>query len=158
MDFLRLFHDFGFNTPLAKLFPNPLTLACFVLMIWSIAPAIKGVVGGGFTLFTRLTWAIFLLTGVSGVLLAFYGLKVPSAVVEAGKAVTKYGFPPDPKRNLEHSMYTVFVLGSLFFIELLIAGKLVDRRKGLYFLPLVTLFMWGCAYMIGRVAVFPGNS
>ncbi len=157
MDLLRAFHDWTFNTSLAKLFPNPFTLACFLLLAWSVIPAITGTLSRGFVLLTRLSWAVFVLSGVSGVLLAISGHKVASAVAAAGSSVTKYGFMPDPKRNLEHWMYTVFALGSLYFIELLIAGKLIERRKGLYFLPLVTLFLWGCAYMIGRVAVFPGE-
>ena len=158
MDLLRALHDLSFNTwSLARLFPNPFILACFVLLIWSVPVALRGVVDRGFTLLTRLSWAIFFLYGLSGILLAVSGLKVASAVAEAGKEVTKYGFLPDPKRNLEHWMYTVFALGSLYFIEVLIAGKLIDRRRGLYFLPVVTLFLWGCAYMIGRVAIFPGE-
>lgn len=157
MDLLRAFHDLTFNTPYAKLAPNPFTLVCLILMIWSVVPAIRGVVDVGFTFVTRLSWAVFLLFGASGIVLAATGLKVPSAVVEAGKTVTKYGFLPDPKRNLEHSMYAVFALASLYFIEVLIAGKVIERRKGLYFLPVVTLFLWGCAYMVGRVAVFPGE-
>ncbi|WP_161883243.1 hypothetical protein [Deinococcus alpinitundrae] len=157
MDLLRALHDFSFNTSLAKLFPNLFTLACLLLLIWSIPVALRGVVDRGFILLTRLTWAIFFLYGLSGMLLAASGLKVASAVAEAGKEVTKYGFSPDPKRNLEHWMYTIFALASLYFIEVLIAGKLIDRRKGLYFLPVVTLFLWGCAYMIGRVAIFPGE-
>ncbi|AWN23456.1 hypothetical protein DKM44_09640 [Deinococcus irradiatisoli] len=158
MDLLRAFHDFTFNTSLAKLFPNPFTLACFLLLVWSVAPAFSGRLGRSFVVLTRLSWAVFGLYGLSGVLLALAGHKVASAVVAAGSSVTKYGFAPDPKRNLEHWMYTVFALSSLYFIEVLIAGKLIERRKGLYFLPLVTLFLWGCAYMIGRVAVFPGES
>ncbi|WP_420597166.1 hypothetical protein [Deinococcus sp.] len=158
MDFLRAFHDFGFNTLGAKLFPNPFTLACFALMLWSLAPALRGAVDSGFVWLTRLTWLIFGLTGVSGILLALMGLKVASAVAEVGKATTRYGYVPDPNRNLEHWMYTVFALVSLYLIERLIAGKLVEPRRGLRFLPLVTLFLWGAAYMIGRVAVFPGNN
>ncbi len=158
MDLLRAFHDFTFGTALAKLFPNPFTLVCFVLMLWSVAPALRGAVDRGFVWLTRLSWLVFALYGLSGVALALSGLKVASAVAEAGKTVTKYGFLPDAKRNPEHWMYSVFALGSLFFIEVLIAGKLIDRRRGLYFLPVVTLFLWGCAYMIGRVAVFPGES
>ncbi|GAA4021872.1 hypothetical protein GCM10022631_40160 [Deinococcus rubellus] len=157
MDLLRALHDFSFNTSLAKLFPNLFTLACLILLVWSVVPALRGVVDRGFVLLTRLSWAIFFLYGLSGVLLAVSGLKVASAVAEAGKTVTRYGFLPDPKRNLEHWMYTIFALASLYFIEVLIAGKLIDRRKGLYFLPVVTLFLWGCAYMIGRVAIFPGE-
>ena len=33
-----------------------------------------------------------------------------------------------------------------------------QRDSGLRLLPVATLFLYGCAYMVGRVAVFPGST
>ncbi|AWT36122.1 hypothetical protein GCM10008956_01250 [Deinococcus arenae] len=157
MEFLRQLHDLHFNTPLGILLSNPLVAASLVLFVWSVAPAVKGVVGRGFLVWLRVTWATFLLPAVTGVLLALNGEKVASAT-DMGKGLSRYGQPVDPSRNLEHWMYVAFVLLSLFGIEFLVASRLIDRRIGLRFLPLVTFFMYGCAFMIGRVAVFPGST
>lgn len=157
MEFLRLIHNVRFDTPLGLMLSNPLVAASLVLFVWSLAPAIKGTVGRGFLVWLRVTWAAFLLPAVTGVLLALGGEKVASAT-DAGKGLTRYGLPVDPSRNWEHWMYVAFVLGSLYLIELLITERLTTRRIGLRFLPLVTFFMYGCAFMIGRVAVFPGST
>ena len=168
MDVLRAFHDYK----LFWLWPTPFALCCFVLMIWSVLPALRGRMDRGFVWLTRLSWAVFALYGVSGIILALSGQKVASAVattdariidicakagISVSGGVTRYCFPPDPQRNLEHWMYTSFCLVSLYLIGRIIAGTLVERRLGLRYLPLVTLFLWGAAYMIWRVAVLPGN-
>jgi hypothetical protein len=157
MEFLRLVHGYQINSPVALLFPTPYALATLVLFVWSVAPAIKGRVGPGFMVWLRLTWVLTLLPGVTGLLLALGGAKVPSAT-DVGKGVTKYGFPADPSRDWEHWMYAGFCLLSLYVIELMIREKLTPQRLGLRLLPVATLFLYGCAYMVGRVAVFPGST
>ena len=54
-------------------------------------------------------------------------------------------------------MYTFFALLSLYLIEILMRSTAIERRIGLRLLPVATLFLYGCAYMVGRVATFPGN-
>ncbi|BBN95499.1 hypothetical protein DEIGR_101040 [Deinococcus grandis] len=157
MEFIRRLHDLRFDTPLGILLSTPLVAACLVLFVWSLAPAIKGAVSPSFKVWLRVTWAAFLLPAVTGVLLALNGEKVASAT-DVGKGLSRYGYPVDPSRNGEHWMYVAFVLGSLYLIEVLMGERLVARRVGLRFLPLVTLFMYGCAFMIGRVAVLPGST
>ncbi|WP_309572916.1 hypothetical protein [Deinococcus sp.] len=157
MEWLRLVHDFqivGFPIPL---FPTPVALATLILFLWSIAPAVKGVVRVGFLVWLRITWAAFLIPAVIGVILALGGLKVPSAT-DAGSGVSKYGYPVDPSRDAEHWMYAAFTLLTLYVIEVLVKGRMIEHRVGLKYLPLATLFLYGCAYMIGRVAVFPGST
>lgn len=158
MDLLRAFHAYDFirvSSAWIILVPNPFALACLLFMFWSFAIAAKGQFSHAFRTGVRGMWALFLLYGASGVLLSLGGAKVASAVAVAGKAVTKYNFPPQAKRDPEHWMYTAFVLLSLFAIEALIAGKLMDEQKSARVLPAVTLFMWGAALMIVRVAVVP---
>lgn len=157
MEWLRLIHGYRFDTPLGIFFSNPLVAATLVLFVWSLAPAVKGRVNVGFLVWLRVTWAAFLLPAVIGVILALDGLKVPSATPAAG-GLTKYGFPVDPNRDAEHWMYAAFVLLTLYVIEVLVKGRMIEHRIGLRFLPVATLFMYGCAFMIARVAVFPGNS
>ena len=157
MELIRLIHNVRFDTPLGILLSTPLAVACLVLTVWSLGPAIKGRVGYPFMVWLRLTWVTFLIPGVSGVLLALGGLNVASAT-DAGGGVTRYGFPPDPSRNGEHWMYVAFVLLSLYIIEFLVRGRWIELRLSLRLLPLVAFFMYGCAFMIGRVAVFPGST
>ena len=157
MELLRALHNLRFDTPLGLLFSNPLVAASLVLFVWSLGPAIKGIVGRAFLVWLRLTWAAFLLPAVTGVVLALGGLRVASAT-DAGAGTTRYGFPVDPSRDWEHWMYVAFVLLSLYIIEVLVRGRMVEHRVGLKFLPVVTLFMYGCAFMIARVAVFPGST
>ncbi|GAA5435199.1 hypothetical protein ACMT4L_11585 [Deinococcus sp. A31D244] len=157
MEFLRLIHGYQFNSGLAQLFPTPYALATLVLFVWSIAPAVKMRIGGGFMLWLRVTWVLTLLPAVTGVILALGGAKVPSAT-DAGEGVSKYGFPVDPSRDWEHWMYAGLCVISLYVIEVLVRGRLIEHRVGLRLLPVATLFLYGCAYMIGRVAVFPGST
>ncbi|WP_216318663.1 hypothetical protein [Deinococcus aestuarii] len=157
MDLLRLIHNVQFGSSLALLFPTPLALGTLVLFLWSLGPALKGTVRTGFLVALRVVWVLTLLPAVTGVILAVGGAKVPSAV-NVGGGLTKYGLPYDPSRDPEHWMYTAFVLLSLYVIEVLVRGRLVEHRRGLRFLPVVTLFLYGCAYMVGRVAVFPGST
>jgi hypothetical protein len=157
MEWLRLVHGYRFDTPLGIFFSTPLVAATLVLFVWSVAPAVKGRVGAGFLVWLRVTWAAFLIPAVIGVILALDGLKVASATPAAG-GLTRYGFPVDPRRDGEHWMYAVFVLLTLYVIEVLVKGRMVEHRVGLKLLPVATLFMYGCAFMIGRVAVFPGAS
>lgn len=157
MELLRTLHNLRFDTPLGLFFSNPLVAASLVLFVWSLGPAIKGTVGRGFVLWLRLSWAAFLLPAVTGVILALGGLKVASAT-DAGGGMTRYGFEADPSRDWEHWMYVAFVLLSLYIVEVLAGGRMVEHRVGLKFLPVVTLFLYGCAFMIARVAVFPGST
>ncbi|MBZ9750346.1 hypothetical protein K7W42_05645 [Deinococcus sp. HMF7604] len=156
MEFLRQLHGYqivGFPIPL---FPTPLALLTLVLFVWSLGPALKLQVGTPFLVWLRLTWAGLLLPGVTGILLALGGLKVPSATDVGG--ATKYGYAADPSRDWEHWMYTAFCLLTLYIIEVLVKGRMVEHRIGLRLLPVATLFLYGCAYMVGRVAVFPGST
>ncbi|UBV43336.1 hypothetical protein LAJ19_03740 [Deinococcus taeanensis] len=168
MEFLRLIHGYQFDTAAAQLFPTPYALATLVLFIWSLAPAIKAHVGRGFMAWLRLTWALTLIPGVTGVILALGGEKVPSAT-RAGADVlrercgqdgdlSRYCFPVDPSRNWEHSMYAALCLLTLYIIEVLVQGRLIKAQTALRLLPVATLFLYGCAYMIGRVAVVPGST
>lgn len=159
MELLRLIHGYQIvipGNPLA-LFPTPYALATLVLFLWSLGPAIKGTVRTGFVVWLRLTWVLTLIPAVTGVILALGGGKVPSAT-NAGGDLSKYGFPVDPSRNPEHWMYSAFCLLSLYVIEVLVKGRLIKHQTGLRLLPVATLFLYGCAYMVGRVAVFPGST
>ena len=158
MDILKVIHDLQLPPilPIA-LWPTPIALATFVLFLWSFGPALKPEVRLGFLVWLRLTWAALLIPAVTGVILAVGGLKVPSAT-DVGDGLSKYGFKVDPNRDWEHIMYAAFSLLSLYVIEMLIKGRMIEHKIGLKFLPVVTLFLYGCAYMIGRVATFPGNS
>jgi hypothetical protein len=158
MAFIKWLHDWQVATPFALVIPTPLAIACFVLFLWSFGPAIKLRVGRPMVLWLRLTWALTLLPAVTGIILAVGGGKTASAVAAAGQTTTRYGYPPDPSRNLEHWMYAAFILLSLYIIEVLVQGKLVKHNPGLRYLPLVTFFMWGCAFMVYRVAVLPGST
>lgn len=164
MDLLRTLHGYLFNTGFIKdtglnfLAPTPLALVTLILFVWSIAPAIKGVVGGGFMVWLRLTWVLTLLPIATGIILTLGGAKVPSSVAAAGSTLTRYGFEPQARREWEHWMYSALILATLYIIELLVRGKIVELKKGLRFLPIAALFLWGVAYMVARVAVFPGNS
>lgn len=157
MDLLRLIHNARFDTPFGIFLSTPLVAATLVLFVWSVGPALRGEVRRGFLVWLRLTWALTLIPAVTGVILAVGGEKVASAT-DAGGGVTRYGFPVDPSRDWEHWMYTAFVLLSLYVIEVLVKGRVVEHRLGLRFLPLVTLFLYGCSFMVGRVAVFPGST
>ncbi|WP_291424269.1 hypothetical protein [Deinococcus sp.] len=160
MDFLKLIHDLEIPNlfpQLPPLLPTPLALFTFVLFVWSFGPALKTQVRFGFLVWLRLTWAAFLLPAVTGVILAVGGLKVASAT-DVGHGLTRYGYKVDPVRDGEHLMYTAFALVSLYLIEMLIKGGMIEHKKGLKYLPAVTLFLYGAAYMVGRVAVFPGNN
>lgn len=157
MEFLRLIHGYQFGSSLALLFPTPFALATLILFVWSLGPALKGTVGFSFLVWLRITWALTLIPGVTGVILALGGAKVPSAT-DVGGGLTKYGLPYDSSRDPEHWMYAAFSLLTLYVIEVLVKGHMVEHRRGLKFLPLATLFLYGCAYMVGRVAVLPGST
>lgn len=177
MDLLKQIHDLSVPNPFPFVSPfnTPLALVSFVLFLWSLGPAIKGEVRTGFLVWLRLTWAALLIPAMTGVILALGGSKVassvaagaaqlPQACLDYAKAqgwdtgnLTRYCLPADPVRDGEHLMYSAFALLSLYAVEVLIKGRMVDPKKGLRVLPVVTLFLYGAVYMIGRVAVFPGN-
>lgn len=157
MEFLRLVHGYQFGSALALFFPTPFALATLILFVWSLGPAVKGTVRTAFLVGLRVVWALTLIPAVTGVILAVGGAKVPSAT-NVGGGLTKYGLPYDPSRDWEHWMYTAFALLSLYVIEVLVKGRLIEPRQGLRFLPVATLFLYGVAYMVGRVAVFPGST
>lgn len=157
MELIRLIHNVRFDTPVGLFLSTPLTVACLILTVWSLVPAIRGRVDIPFLIWLRLTWVTLLLPGVTGILLALGGLKVASAT-DAGNGATRYGFLPDPSRNWEHWMYVAFCLLSLYVLEVLVRGRLIEHQEGLRFLPVATLFLYGCAFMIGRVAVLPGST
>lgn len=168
MDVLRLIHGYQFGSALALLFPTPYALATLVLFLWSLGPALKGEVRQGFLVWLRLTWVLTLLPVVTGVILAVGGEKVPSATRASADYLrehcgqvgdlSKYCLPVDPSRDWEHWMYSAFALLSLYIIEVLVKGRLISHRRGLRYLPVATLFLYGCAYMVGRVAVLPGST
>ncbi|GAA5514976.1 hypothetical protein Dcar01_03740 [Deinococcus carri] len=168
MEFLRLIHGYQFNNALALLFPTPYALVTLILFLWSFGPAIKAQVRLGFLVWLRIVWALTLLPVVTGVILAVGGEKVPSATRASAAYLrehcpavgdfSRYCLPVDPSRDWEHLMYTAFALLSLYVIEVLVKGRMIPHRTGLRFLPVATLFLYGCAYMVGRVAVFPGST
>ena len=173
MAFITWLHNWQLSTPFGLLIPTPLAVVTLVLFVWSIGPAIKLKVGRPMVWWLRLTWVLTLLPAVTGTILALGGGKVASAIAttnptiiqkcaEAGAKVaggiTRYCNQPDPKRNLEHWMYAGLAIVSLYIIEVLIAGKLVSPKIGLRVLPLVAFFLWGCCFMVYRVAVLPGAS
>lgn len=157
MDVLRLIHNYRLDTPLGIFVSTPLAIAALVLFLWSLGPALKGTVRTGFLVWLRLTWVLTLLPAVTGVILAVGGAKVPSAV-NVGGGLTKYGLPADPSRDWEHWMYAAFALLTLYVIEILVKGNLVDHRKGLRYLPLATFFLYCVAIRVVQVAVFPGST
>ncbi|GGO32383.1 hypothetical protein [Deinococcus humi] len=157
MELLRAIHGYQFGSSLALLFPTPYALSTLILLVWSIAPALKGMVSRSFLVWLRVVWVLTLIPVATGVILALGGAKVPSAV-NVGGGLTKYGLPYDSSRDLEHWMYSAFALLSLYVIEVLVRGRMIEHRTGLKFLPVVTLFLYGVAYMIGRVAVLPGST
>lgn len=161
MDFLRQLHDLmiaGFPVPL---FPTPFALLTLVLFLWSLWVAYKGEVTPAFRLWVRLNWLWLALMALTGTLLALSGAKVPSAI-DLGGGVTKYGQPFDPTQEGMHLLYSGFALLSLLVLEAMLSGKIPEevlpRRKLLWLLPVVTLFLYGCAYMAGFVASFPGST
>ncbi|MDO4263900.1 MAG: hypothetical protein Q4C67_06865 [Deinococcus sp.] len=178
IDFLKALHNFVWPdswvnaVPLLSLTPTPLALATAVLFVWSLAPAFKGQVGAGFLGWLRLTWVLTLFPAVTGVILAVGGGKVASSVVAPAAVqqelcgqvanLTRYCRPVDPPRDLEHWMYTGFTVLSLLAVEALARdrwnGEFLGVNLGLKLLPVLTLFLAGCVYMIGRVAIYPGNS
>ncbi|WP_261664091.1 hypothetical protein [Deinococcus sp. Marseille-Q6407] len=178
IDFLKTLHDFVWPNswvaafPLLSLAPTPLALASTVLFIWSLAPAFKGRVGAGFLGWLGLTCVLALLPVVTGLILAISGGKVPSAVAAPADVqqrlcgqvsdLTRYCLPADPPRDLEHWMYTAFTLFSLLAVGALARGRwngdFLGVNIGLKLLPIITLFLAGCVYMIGRVALVPGNA
>lgn len=178
IEFIRALHNLIWPdawvaaVPLLALAPTPLALAATVLFVWSLAPAFKGQVGAGFLGWLRLTWALTLLPAVTGIILAVSGGKVASSIPAPAAVqqelcgqvanLTRYCFPADPPRDLEHWMYTGFTVLSLLAVEALARdrwnGEFLGVNIGLKLLPVITLFLAGCVYMIGRVAVLPGNS
>ena len=157
MDVLRALHGYSFDFDLAFLFPNLFALASLILFFWSLRPALRGELSSGFVMGVRVTWLTFLLPAVTGILLTLGGGKVPSAV-DVGGGKTKFGTPYDPTQEGMHWLYGGFGLLSLIVIELLIRGEVIERRTGLRVLPVVILFMYGCAYMVGHVAFYPGST
>lgn len=158
MELLKLIHNFSLPNPFPFVSPfnTPLALFTFVLFVWSLVPAIKLHVSHGFLWCLRANWVLFGIMAITGMLLSLSGLKVASAT-DVGGGVTRYGFRVDPIRDSEHIMYTAFCVLSLYAIEVLIKGQVLERKTALRILPAVTLFLYGAAYMVGRVAVFPGN-
>lgn len=157
MELLRLIHGYHLNTPFGLLLSTPFAVVTLVLFLWSFGPALKGEVRLGFLVWLRLTWVLTLIPIVTGVILAVGGEKVPSAT-NVGGGLTKYGLPVDPSRDWEHLMYTAFALLTLYLMEVLVKGRMVEHRKGLRYLPAATLFLYGCACMVARVAIFPGST
>lgn len=169
MDLLRAIHDLQIPNVLpVPLIPTPLALFSLVLFLWSLSPALKGEVRPGFLVWLRLTWAAFLIPAATGIMLALGGSKVPSAVRAPADFIrencpqpgdlSRICLPVDPSQDHMHWMYVFFTILSLYVIEVLIKGNLVERRVALRALPVVTLFMYGAVYMIGHTATFPGST
>lgn len=154
MEVLREIHRFALPIPIVG---HHLVLLSAILFVWSLVFFVRGVASSGFITLLRVTWAAFAVNTLAGIGLALLGLRVPSSVPSApGSNVTALGFPVDPVRHWEHLMYAFFFFASLYVMEVLIAGKAVKPPLGLRFLPLVTIFLLGVAYMSVRVAYLPG--
>lgn len=159
VDVLSAIHGYLFAVPLI---PHPLALLSLLLTVLAAVYAFRPALHRATVLLTRLTWVAFLIPVFSGVILLASGRQVPSNTpLEDG--FTRYGCPPDPNRAWEHLMYSGFVLLSLLAIEALLRRGYLDalgisgwRARAL--VPVVALFMYGCAYMAGRVAILPGTA
>lgn len=157
MDLLRTLH--GYQGIPFFLFVTPFAFTTFVLFVWSGVVAARGQVDRGFRAWLGLTWLTFLIPAVTGVILALSGSKVASAV-DIGGGKTRYGLPYDPTQEFMHLLYPGFALLTLLLIVPLLRGQLplLSERRRLWILPVATLFLYGCAYMAGFVAVFPGST
>ncbi|AFZ68748.1 hypothetical protein [Deinococcus peraridilitoris] len=154
MEFLREVHRFALPLPIIG---HHLVLLTMVLFLWSMVFLRRTVVPAGFVRALRVTWLAGAVNTLAGIGLALMGLRVPSSVpASPGSNVTAFGYPVDPVRHAEHYMYAGFFVLSLFLMELLIAGKVVKPAIGLRFMPLLTFFLLGVAYMSVRVAYLPG--
>ncbi|ADV67112.1 hypothetical protein [Deinococcus maricopensis] len=171
MSLLTSLHDLQFRTGLAFLFPTPLALATLLLFLWSLRFLARTDVPRAFVTLVRVTWVLALLPAITGVLLALGGAKTASATrataeelarncpaATPAQDLTRYCLPYDPSRNLEHWMYASFVILSLVMIELMLRGRFLSERTALRLIPVAALFLYGVAYMVGRVAVFPGST
>lgn len=156
MEVLRMLHGYQFNSEWALFFPTPFSLVTLVLFVWSLGPLLHKTIRPWYVVWLRLTWGFFLLPAVLGTALLIDGRQVPSAT-DLGEGFSKYGLPVDENRTLEHLMYSLFALVSLYLLELMIKGQLLKPQLVYKIMPVVTLFLYGVAYMIGRTAVLPGN-
>lgn len=159
MQVLSEIHGFLFGNPLA---PHPLGLASLLLTVAAVVhifwPRLRALVLG----LLRLNWLAYAVPVISGTILFASGRRTPSATEYEG-GLTRYGCPPDPARAWEHLMYAGFVLLSLLAMEALLRrGYLeplgITEGRARLLVPVVALFMYGCAYMVGRVAILPGSA
>ena len=154
MNVLQSLHAASLPVPLA---PTVTTLLTLILFVWSLVFLAWPRPSPAFHVFVRLTWAWLAVNVLTGLILLFAGGKVPSAVAAPGSPLTLYGYAPYPARQWEHLMYALFVIVSLAVAELLLAGRLGAPGKVLRLMPVVTLFLYGVAYMAAYVTVFPGG-
>lgn len=154
MNALNYLHAASLTIPLA---PTVTTLLTLLLFVWSLVFLVRPRPVPAFHVALRLTWAWLALNTLTGLVLLFAGGKVPSAVAAPGSPLTVYGYPPYPARQWEHLMYAFFVIVSLAAMELLLAGRFGAPGKVLRLMPVVTLFLYGVAYMAAYVTVFPGS-
>lgn len=157
MDLLRTLHGYqGIPFPL---FVTPFAFTTFILFVWSVVVAARGRPDRGFRAWLGLTWVTFLLPALTGLILALNGGKVASAV-DIGGGRTRYGLPYDPTQEFMHLLYPGFALLTLLLLGPLLRAQLplLSERRRLWILPVATLFLYGCAYMAGFVAVFPGST
>lgn len=166
-------HGFVFNWSSAwgGLVPTPLALAALLLTLVSLLswwpkarPLLRGVIA--------LNWGIFAWGALSGLLLQLGGGRVRSSYAasedyqleKCGHVadLSYYCLPADAARHGEHLMYVFFVGLSLVLMGLLLNNKLpalpLSERWRALLMPSVAFFMYGCAYMVGRVAFLPGHS
>lgn len=156
MDLLKLLHDWSRNGLPFMLF--------FVQWVWSLSFLWRPVWVGGFMFLSRILFFLVGILAVSGIGLAFMGLHVPIATVGArpdlsvvcNRSSTLDCLPWDPSRQWEHLMYGAFLVLSSVAVEALYRGTLMEKRQGLRWIPLATLFAFGCAVRVGQVAYLPG--
>ncbi len=154
MNALRYLHAASLPIPLA---PTVTTLLTLILFVWSLIFLVRPRPIPTFHVFVRLTWGWLALNTVTGLILLLSGGQVPSAVAAPGSQLTIYNYAPYPARQWEHLMYAFFVIVSLVAAELLLAGRFGAPNRVLRLMPVITLFLYGVAYMAAYVTVFPGS-
>ena len=159
VDFLRSIHSS--SIALGILFPAFLFL---IQTVWSLYFVVRPASSvRAFLTYNRLLSVLVGIITLSGVALSLMGLKTPIATpgVKPGDSMvcgTLACQPLDPSRNWEHWMYTAFIVLSLVFVEVLLSGRLVERKVGARFLGIAAFFAFGAAIMVMRVVFLPGST
>ena len=143
------------------LFPALLFL---IQTVWSLYFVVRPTSSvRAFLTYNRLLSVLVGFITLSGVALSLMGLKTPIATkgIKPGDSIvcgTQACQPLDPSRNWEHWMYTAFIVLSLVFVEVLLSGRLVERKVGARFLGIAAFFAFGAAVMVVRVTFLPGST